>query len=166
MQYTLSLTDGTLALTIADYIPGPPTQTYANSNWSAMKDGDIVTVTGGTAVIGYDAFATLNAAIAGASDDGKINVTGGEVSFADGYSKTVTVDADATVVGTAVFDKAVTVNGTFAFDTAIATETTAQFGGFSFVAGTATYTLTDAAANKGTYLLASGVTAFDSTVSV
>jgi phosphotransacetylase len=159
--YTLSLTEGTLALTIA---AKPPVRTYADSNWAGKKDGDVVTVTGGTAVIGYNAFATLNAAIAAVTADGAVEVTGGTVSFAEGYSKTITVDTDATVVGTAVFDKPITVNGTFAFDTAIATETAAQFVGFSSVAGTAAYTLTDAAANKGTYLLASGVAAFDSTV--
>ena len=168
LTYTLNITDNNeLALTIAEYTPPPPTtptQTYANSNWVTRKDGDIVIVTGGTAVIGYDAFATLDAAIAGVTEDGKINVTGGEVSFANGYSKTITVDAGATVVGKGTFDKAITVNGTFAFDTANASATIAQFGGFSFIAGNTTYTLTDTVKTAGTYLLASDAATFNSNV--
>ena len=59
-------------------------------------------------------------------------MVGGEISFADGYSKTITVDAGATVVGKATFTSAITINGTVAFDTANATATAAQFGGPTF----------------------------------
>ncbi len=168
LTYTLGITDNNdLALTVAAYVPPPPTTptlAYVNSAWSDKKAGDIVTVGEKTATIGYDAFATLAPAIAGVTDDGTVEVVGGTVSFADGYSKTVTVDAGATVVGKATFDKAITVNGTFAFDTASATAEAAQFGGFSKVAGTAKYTLTDAAAKEGVYLLASDAATFSSDV--
>jgi len=167
LTYTLGITDNNdLALTVATYVPPPPTTptlAYVNSAWSDKKDGDIVTVGEKTATIGYDAFAALAPAIAGVTDDGAVEVVGGTVSFADGYSKTITVDAGATVVGKATFDKAITVNGTFAFDTANATAEAAQFNGFSNVAGTATYTLTAAAA-AGTYLLASDAAGFNSDV--
>ena len=165
--YALGITDNNeLALTIAEYIPPTPetpTQAYVNSEWSSKKAGDIVTVGDKTATIGYDAFAALDAAIAGVTDDGKVNVVGGEITFG-AYSKTITVDAGAKVVGKNVFDKAITINGTVAFDTAVATAEAAQISGLSFVSGTATYTLTDAAPAAGTYLLASDAASFNSTV--
>ena len=159
--YTLGIADDKLTLTIADYVPS---LVYMNSEWAGKAEGTIVTVGAGTARIGYDAFAELDPAIKAVSEDGTIEVVGGTVSFADGYSKTVTVDKDATVVGTATFDKAITINGTDAFDTAFATSETAQFKGFSFVTGNATYTLTSAAAMEGTYLLASDAATFNSDV--
>ena len=168
LTYTLGITDNSdLALTVVAYVPPPPTTptlAYVNSAWSDKKAGDIVTVGSKTATIGYDAFATLAPAIAGVTDDGTVEVVGGTVSFADGYSKTITVDAPATVVGKATFDKTITVNGTFAFDTANATSEAAQFNGFSKVAGTAKYTLTDAAAKEGVCLLASDAASFNGDV--
>ena len=168
-SYTVSLVDtnGDLILTVAAYVPPTPETpevTYANSEWSNKQAGDTVTVGTKTATIGYDAFATLAGAIAGTTDDGKVFVVGGEVSFADGYSKTITVEAPATVVGKATFDTAITINGTVAFDTANATAEAAQFNGFSKVFGTTSYTLSVATAAAGTYLLASDAATFNSDV--
>ncbi len=163
IDYTLALTDNNdLALTKAVYI-APITVTYVNDAWATLADGAVVTVSGGTAVIGYDAFATGDAAIAAVVAYGEVKVVGGNVSFTDAIAKTVTINAEATLVGKATFATAVTINGTVAFDTANATAEAAQFGGFSFVSGDATYTLT-AAAVKGTYLLASDAAGFNSDV--
>ena len=165
--YALSLTEGNLALTIAEYIPPTPTLAYVNSEWSGKMPGDTVPISETvTATIGYDAFAALAPAIAAVTDDGAVEIVGGKVSFNDGYSKTITVDAGATVVGKAVFDKPITINGTIAFDTANTTAEAAQFGGFSFVTGstTTTYTLTAATPAVGTYLLATDAAAFAGTV--
>lgn len=138
--------------------PETPTQAYVNSEWTGLEDGTIVTVAGGTAKMGYDAFATLNGGISGVTDDGSVNVVGGTVSFSEGYSKTITVDAAATVVGTASFEnRPITINGTIAFDTALAPRAAAQFAFLQFVSGDTKYTLTDAAPVEGTYLLASGL---------
>ena len=164
--YALNITDNNeLALVVTEYVPPVviPTQAYVNSEWSGLVDGDVVTVSGGTAIIGYDAFATLAPAIAGVTEDGQINVVGGTVSFKDGYSKTITVEAGATVVDKATFNAPITINGTVAFDLALATATEAQFNGFSFVSGDATFTLTGEA-TKGTYLLATDAAGFDSPV--
>ena len=162
--YALSLTEGTLALTVAVYVPPTPTLAYVDGGWSDKKAGDIVKVGKKTAKIGYDAFAVLGDAIAAVTEDGSVEIVGGTINFAEGYSKTITVDAAATVVGKNTFDKAITINGTVAFDTAVATAEAAQFGGFSFVSGTTKYTLTDAAPAAGTYLLAADVTAFTGVV--
>ena len=158
--YTLGITDNNeLALTIEEgALPDVPTLAYVNSEWADYEDGTIVPVAGGTAKIGYDAFATLSAGIAGVTDDGSVNVIGGEVSFADGYSKTITVGADATVIGKASFlNKPVTINGTIAFDVALTSRTEAQISDISFVSGDTQYTLTDANPTAGTYILASGL---------
>ena len=163
-SYTVSLfgdNNTDLILTVvkqAPPTPDTPTQAYVNSEWTGLEDGTIVTVAGGTAKMGYDAFATLNGGISGVTDDGSVNVVGGTVSFSEGYSKTITVDAAATVVGTASFkDKPITINGTIAFDTALAPRAAAQFAFLQFVSGDTKYTLTDAAPAEGTYLLASGL---------
>ena len=166
LYYTLGITDNNeLALTVSDTQPGPPTPTlaYVNSEWSGKADGEVVPVGSTTATIGYDAFATLEAAIAGTTDDGRIDVVGGEITFGT-YSKTVTVDAGATVVGKNTFDKAITINGTNAFDTAVATAEATQFTGRAFTTGDAAYTLTVATPVTGTYLLADNAAGFNSDV--
>ncbi|MBP5584721.1 MAG: hypothetical protein J6Y92_00030 [Lentisphaeria bacterium] len=164
--YTLAITDNSeLSLSVEEgELPDVPTFGYVNSEWAGLEDGATVTIGTISATIGYDAFATLAGGIAGVTDDGFISVVGGEVSFADGYSKTITVEDGATVIGTAVFDAAITVNGTIAFNTADATAEAAQFGGFSFVSGDTKYTLTDANPTVGTYLLAADAAAFTGSV--
>ena len=127
---------------------------YVNGEWTGKTAGDTVMIGDKTATIGYDAFAALAPAIASVSDDGEIEVVGGEISFAGGYSKTIMVYAGATVIGKADFTALIMINGTVAFDTQYASATEAQIGGFSFVTGDVTYTL-NAAAVAGTYLLAS-----------
>ena len=150
-----------LVLTVTEYVPPTPTtptHAYVSSEWAGYEDGAIVTFGDVTAKIGYDAFATLAAGIAGVTDDGSVEVVSGEVSFADGYYKTITVDADATVVGTASFlNKPITIDGTIAFDIALTSRTVAQIQDISFVSGDTKYTLTDAAPAEGVYTLASGL---------
>jgi len=163
----LNLTEGNLVLTIAEYIPPAPSLAYVNSEWAELEDGTTVQIgETGTATIGYDAFAALAPAEAAVTEDGAVEITGGSISFADGYTKTITVDAEAAVVGSAAFDKAITIEGTVAFDTQFATAETAQFGGFSFITGSTStaYTLTDDAPAVGTYLLATDAAGFNSDV--
>ncbi len=160
LSYTLNITETSdLALVIADK-PDIPPLAYANIEWTGLEDGTIVSIKTGTAKIGYDAFALLADAIAGVTVDGTVEICGGTVSFADGYSKTIVVDAEASVVGTAVFETPITINGTVVFDTTLATETAAQFGGFSKVAGSASYILNVPEVLEGTYLLASDAATF------
>ncbi len=161
--YTLDVTEGNLTLTREVYI-APIEVTYVNSEWATLPADSIVTIAGGTAKIGYDAFATGDDAIAAVVDYGKVEVLGGTVSFTGDIAKTVLINTNATLVGSATFATAITVDGTIAFDTAIATAEAAQFGGFSFVSGDAKYTLTDAAAATGTYLLASDAASFSGDV--
>ena len=161
IDYTLALDDNNvLSLTKKVYV-APITVTYVNEAWANLAPGTVVS----GATIGYDGFATGDAAIAALTVDyGEVKVLAGNVYFSDTINKTVTVNADATLTGKATFATAVTINGTVAFDTALATAEAAQINGFSFVSGTATYTLTDAAAATGTYLLASDAAAFASDV--
>ncbi len=160
--YTLGINDDSvLVLSVTENVlPEVPTLAYVNSEWTGLTDGTTVTVGTVSATIGYDAFADLAAGIAGVTDDGSVEVVAGTVSFADGYSKTITVDAEATVVGTATFDKALTIDGTILFDTAIATAEAAQFDGFSYITGETKYVLASLDAAKGTYLLASDAADF------
>jgi len=106
-KYSLTITpDLDLALTIAEASPGPqpgkPTIVYANSKWANKEDGDLVTVSGVTATIGYNAFATGDAAVAGVTDDGSVRVTGGIITFTDAIVKPTTVLTGATVSGASV----------------------------------------------------------------
>ena len=158
--YTLGLTDNNvLALTIEEgELPDVPSVAYVNSEWAGLEDGTVVTIGAINATIGYDAFADLGSGIAGVTDDGSVLVAGGEVSFADGYYKTITVGSDATVVGTASFlNRPITINGTLAFDVALTTRTTAQFADLQFVSGDTQYTLTVDKPAAGVYMLASGL---------
>ena len=130
-NYGLTLTDAVLAVSIS---VDPSDKAYANSEWADKKPGDVVIpVEGTTAKIGYDAFANVDDALDAVSEDGEVEVVGGDVSFDNVVTKPVTVDADATLSGKARFDASVTVNGAIAFDTAKATETTPQFTGFENV---------------------------------
>ena len=148
-------------LTVEDYIPPVPALAYVNSEWSDLEDGTPVQISETvTATIGYDAFTALAPAIAAVTDDGAVEVAGGTVSFAQGYSKTITVDADATVVGKGAFKTPITVNGTIAFDTQYMTSYYAQYTTFSNIVGSAAYTLTDSVKAAGTYQLASEAKGF------
>ena len=158
--YTLGLTDNNvLALTIEEgELPDVPSLAYVNSEWAGLEDGTVVTIGSINATIGYDAFADLGSGIAGVTDDGSILVAGGEVSFANGYYKTITVASDATVIGTASFlNRPITINGTMAFDVALTSRTTAQFADVQFISGDTKYTLTVENPAVGVYMLASGL---------
>ena len=161
-SYALSLTDNNeLALQVSEYVPPTPTTptlAYVNSEWTGFEEGTIVPVAGTTAKIGYDAFADLGSGIAGVTDDGSVIVAGGTVSFADGYYKTITVAAEATVVGTASFlNRPITIDGTMAFDVALTTRTTAQFADVQFISGNTKYSLKFDNPTTGVYMLASGL---------
>ena len=168
LAYTVAIVGTDLVLSVAEYVPPVvvPTQAYVNSEWVSYAEGTVVPVTGGTAVIGYDAFADLASAITGTTDDGKINVVGGYITFASGYSKTITVESAATVIGSANFDKPITIDGTINFSTAFATAAEAQFKNFSNVTTSAStsYVLTDTNPTAGTFLLASNAATFNSNV--
>ena len=132
---------------------------YVNSEWASAESGTVI----GGVTIGYNGFAVLGDAISAVTEDGAVEVVDGEISFADGYSKTVTVDSGVTVFGKAVFAAPITINGTMAFDTQYASTASAQFGGLSFVAGSPAYTLT-ADPVAGSYMLATDAAGFDSEI--
>jgi len=161
LGYKLVLAEGNLSLEISDK-PVPST-VYVNSKWSDKQKDDTVTIGDITATIGYDAFVSGDVAIASVKADGAVLVIDGTVSFANEITKSVTINAEATLTGKAAFGTAITIDGTVAFDSANASATAAQFTGFNNVSGETKYTLT-AAAVEGIYLLASGVSAFTSGV--
>ena len=163
--YALALNEGTLALSIAEYVPPVviPTITYVNSAWITKQEGAKFTLDDGTQVTyKYDAFATGDEAIAAVSADGEVKVLGGTVSFTDAIAKAVTISADATLFGKATFSTAITIDGTVAFDTAL-TADGAQITGLSKVTGATKYTLS-AAATVGVYTLATDAAGFNSDV--
>ena len=183
---TIALDGANLSLTVVSggpVPPEPPHLAYVNSEWKDKKKGAIVTVEGGTAKIGYDAFATGDEAVEAVTEDGSIEVVGGVATFTAGVTKPTAVLSGATISDTAVSGvltvkegavitgniavndgATITVNGTVAFDTAY-TKTGAQFIGLSSVQGTPTYTLNDSVAEIGNYLLATGAAGFSSPVS-
>ena len=159
IDYTLALDDNNvLNLTKQVYV-APITVTYVNSEWASLADGTVVS----GATIGYDGFATGDAAYEAVVAYGEVKVLAGDVSFTNAIEKTVTVNSGATLTGKATIATAITVNGTIAFDTQFATAEAAQFAGLSFVSGTAAYTLTGAS-TVGNYLLATDAGAFASDI--
>ena len=191
LTYGLSLTDGALELTIADYVPEGGTIVFVNSEWSTKKTGDTVEIGGITATIGTDAFATGDEAAATVAeiDDAKIRVAGGTVSFSAenpiakdtvvyngatlmnsfvAATGKLVVNKGATLAGMETFAEGanITVNGTVAFDTAVATAEVAQFTGFH-ASGAMTCTLTvENVQPYGTFLLATGADGFNKTLLV
>jgi len=178
IDYTLALTEDNVLTLKKKVYEEPITVAYVDPSWADLEDGDIVTITGTTAIIGKDAFADADLATEAVISTGIVKVTAGKVTFANGITKqteilsgaeltntnvssVLTVDAGATLSGKAVFgdDAVVTVNGTVVFDLALATEG-AQFTGFA-VTGNAKYELVGESA-LGDYTLATGVTAFTS----
>ena len=164
-KLALGVTEGTLTLTVTQEGPEPPTPTektlYVNSAWSTETTGSIVEVLPGVfGTVGTDAFATGDAAAAKATENDKIEVVGGSVSFTNEITEDITIDATATLTGKATFADGVTVtvNGTIAFDVSQASTEAPQFTGFGNVElGTgATLTLTAVPADLpvGEYLLA------------
>ena len=178
IEYTLALTENN-DLTLTKHVYEEPiTVTYVNPAWSELAEGAVVMVTGGTAIVGKDAFADADLATEKVISTGIVKVVAGTVTFANGITKqteiqsgaeltntnvssVLTVNAGATLSGKAVFGEGanVTVNGTVVFDLALSTES-AQFTGFA-VTGDAKYKLVGESAT-GDYTLATGVTAFTS----
>ena len=97
--YTLKHQDNALTLTVAEYVQ--PSVVYLNSAWKKMPEDTVVEIPGGTAVIGYDAFAEIGKALVAAGSDATVAITGGTFVFADG------IDADVLVMTGAVHDSAV-----------------------------------------------------------
>ena len=146
--------------------PEAPSLVYVNSEFADYTEGSVIEIAGSTAVIGIDAFATLDAGVAGVAEDGTVEVIGGMVSFTNSYDVNIVVDAGATVVGTAVFNRPITINGTIVFDTGYTNMgMTAQYQGLSFVSGAMNYTLNDYSGTVGAYVLATDAASFNSTVS-
>ena len=178
IEYTLALDDNNVLTLTKHVYEEPITVTYVNPAWAAYEDGTVVPVTGGTAIVGKDAFADADLATEKVISTGIVKVTAGTVTFANGITKqtqilsgaeltntnvnsVLTVDAGATLTGKAVFGEgaSVTINGTVIFDLSLAIEG-AQFTGFA-VAGDAQYKLIGESA-VGDYTLATGVSAFTS----
>ena len=163
--YTLVLDNGNLSFAVV--AKQVPEIAYVNSEW-INSTGEVTLSDDVTkATIGVNAFATYGAAVA--TGTAKVLVDGGEITFANGSAAGVetTVGAFATIVGKNVFtaETAITVDGSnVLFDTALSTDK-GQIEGFSFMVGTATYELAPVA-TAGTYVLASGVEAFTSPISV
>ena len=178
IEYTLALDDNNVLTLTKHVYEEPITVTYVNPAWAAYEDGAVVPVTGGTAIVGKDAFADADLATEKVISTGIVKVTAGTVTFANGITKqtqilsgaeltntnvnsVLTVDAGATLTGKAVFGEGanVTINGTVIFDLSLAIEG-AQFTGFA-VAGDAQYKLIGESAD-GDYTLATGVSSFTS----
>ena len=163
-NYALSVNDDKLVLAISDWVPVVVvSDAFVNTAWATLADGTEVTIGEIKATVGIDAFADGDSAYLAAATDGTITVIAGDVSFASPIEKVVIINDGATLTGKATFGAAITIDGTVAFNTAYASAEAAQISGFNYVSGNTKYTL-DAAAVAGTYLLASGVTAFTSDV--
>ncbi len=89
----------------------PLTTIWVNDDWAALPNGTLVSAGGGTHIMGYDAFVTLQAGIAAAPAGGTVNVLNGT------YSET----------GQIVISKNLTINGESAAGTII--KPTASTGG-------------------------------------
>ncbi len=98
--YMLGLEDGKLNLSISGYVP--PEAVYLNAAWTGLQNGKVVSVSGGTAIIGYDAFSVGNDAVSAAGTNGTLTILGGTFTFTAG------ILPDATALdGSAVRDSAV-----------------------------------------------------------
>ena len=77
-----------------------PFAVYVDSAWSNKPFGSIVELAGGgTATIGYDAFADGDEAVAAVKPGGVVYITGGAVSFADVVARDVVVLGGASISG-------------------------------------------------------------------
>ncbi len=97
--YALKIQDGSLILRVAEYVQ--PSVVYLNSEWKKTPADTAVEVPGGTAVIGYDAFADMTKALSAAGSGGTVAITGGTFRFADG------IDSDILLMNGAVHDSTV-----------------------------------------------------------
>ena len=147
----LNLSGNNLVLSIL----APAELVYANSEWCELPDGSIVTIdeeAGITAVVGVNAFATGDAAVAAATEGGLVEVVGGLVSFNNPVNRGLLIDAGATLTGkVAIVDGgAVSIDGTLAFDTAYAADGEQVTGFENVILGeNAQFTLTTGKAVAG-----------------
>ena len=101
--YILKSQSGGVDLCISTEVPSLPYLTvYANSEWAGLADGTVVPVTGGTAVIGIDAFASADQASDAVRPDGTVNVEGGTAVFVYGVNRNVVVASGAVVADSKV----------------------------------------------------------------
>jgi len=184
--YSLSLIEDALTLTIDNYAPDTSI-VYANSQWASLADGTEVMIGTLPAIIGVNAFATGDAAMAAVAEtaDGSVRVTGGKVSFNSGVIKdtivyggaevtvssvassvSFSVNSGATLTGKATFAEGsqITINGTVVFDTAYATAESAQYTLAAMPEGKASFLLNAAEPKAGTYLLLDGLSSFEDSV--
>ena len=157
-RYTLILADDVLSVTV-NFVA--PNDVYVNSEWADLPNGTVVPVADETnASIGYDAFADVNDAFAMVSEEGKVHVVGGSVSFNGAVDKSVSIGEGVTLTGKAAFNSPAEIDGTVVFDTADAADGP-QFTGFDNVelGENAKFTLTAAPGAVGTSItLATGAT--------
>ena len=101
--YILKSRSGGVDLCISAEAPSLPYVTvYANSEWAGLADGTSVEVTGGTAVIGIDAFASADQASDAVRLDGTVYVEGGTATFVYGVNRNVVVGSGALVTDSKV----------------------------------------------------------------
>ena len=101
--YILKSRSGGVDLCISAEAPSLPYATvYANSKWAGLADGTSVEVTGGTAVIGIDAFASADQASDAVRLDGTVYVEGGTATFVYGVNRNVVVGSGALVTDSKV----------------------------------------------------------------
>jgi len=169
-----------------------PTDVYVNDAWSEEIAGATVALKdGGIGTIGYDAFATADAANAAADpDDGTIHLEAGAISFSSDVhgvvvSGGVTLDLTGTNVASANIQSGGKLTGKMAFGSGAevaasngaiidfdltkttAGAETALLNDQSLIAGAPLYTLTVSGSEAfGDYKLADGAAGFDKTVSV
>ena len=110
-KYSISYADKKLALTVSSDSPGPekPMLVYVNSEWSDCGEGEIVTIDGIDATVGYDAFADYKGASENVAEGGIIEIVGGEISFDVPIENATTVHSGVTVTGVSVSSGSLTV---------------------------------------------------------
>ena len=101
-DYHLVISRKTLKLFIG--IDVVPSDTYVDPEWSGLAEGSTVSLAGGgTATIGYDAFATGDEAYAaGDEDDGIVFIQGGTISFSSKAREVIVSSGAALDVGLGV----------------------------------------------------------------
>ncbi|MBR3689085.1 MAG: hypothetical protein IKL85_08455, partial [Lentisphaeria bacterium] len=103
--YQTKVKNESLYLTIWDEMPAvldDPLVTYVNPGWESLGYGTVVEIPGGTATVGYDAFATGNDAAYAVETGGKVVVAGGNLSLPDPVEYSMEVLWGATVAGATV----------------------------------------------------------------
>ena len=101
--YILRSRNGGIDLSISAEIPSvPQTAVYVNPEWSEYPDGTVVVISGGTGIVGFNAFASPDVAADNVLPDGVITILGGTVTFDYGITRSTVVAPDAMLANSVV----------------------------------------------------------------